>query len=785
MNKTVFIKRLVSGALVCSLVASFAACAKQEDEGAGNADDAGKTTQAVYTQTPGKVNKSETVYVTMDASGKPTQTLVSDWIHTDKNNVRVEDKSSLRDIENVKDDTAPVREGDKLVWNMSTTDLYYQGTTDKALPADISIQYELDGKVITPKELAGKSGYVKITVDVKNRTGETRLINGKEVTVYAPVALVGGTVFPENKFQNVTVQNGGVLGDGSKQIAAFIALPGLNEGLNLAASSVDEIRALEFPESFTITADVTDFSLGNMMFAMITSLPAFDALGAAQTVEDVKNSLYALRGMQDSVNQLDPNGVLRALFTDAGQMDSLTNLAAGLASLYDMNKALLSVVPKYMTADNMELLARIASHIQSSRLLNVIQDKNVKALLNSLGGIQEDQIMKLVTDLYTLSRIDFDKLDTILGMLAGAEDLSALLNNSQALADKIGADPQQTETFNALLGCTPEVLQMVAQFSKLRESMEQSGITLDESDIETMIRALVEKKMPAASAIVKEAAVMSMKNKVMPLFNTGNALSEKLAVIGMDRVESFVTFAVDILPDAQALMEQLGANQNALKSLTDILNDKELMAYLKTLSTTLSSLKQSLQSILGDGDLLIQALKVSQNPDVQQLAKFLPTLMQDISDTAPVFEAFSQDANKPAVKKSLENIPQTLAALLRLRTDLQANSSIVDALAGVMNPQTLGTAGSLIQQLDAMQAGTDLNMYAGIVETAEMLLLRAQAIGDVGQKYTIFTEKGDGMTSDLKFIMKTEEVNVQTEPQTEPSTEKGGIVGWIKGKSKS
>lgn len=785
MNKTVFIKRLVSGALVCSLVASFAACAKQEDEGAGNADDAGKTTQAVYTQTPGKVNKSETVYVTMDASGKPTQTLVSDWIHTDKNNVRVEDKSSLRDIENVKDDTAPVREGDKLVWNMSTTDLYYQGTTDKALPADISIQYELDGKVITPKELAGKSGYVKITVDVKNRTGETRLINGKEVTVYAPVALVGGTVFPENKFQNVTVQNGGVLGDGSKQIAAFIALPGLNEGLNLAASSVDEIRALEFPESFTITADVTDFSLGNMMFAMITSLPAFDALGAAQTVEDVKNSLYALRGMQDSVNQLDPNGVLRALFTDAGQMDSLTNLAAGLASLYDMNKALLSVVPKYMTADNMELLARIASHIQSSRLLNVIQDKNVKALLNSLGGIQEDQIMKLVTDLYTLSRIDFDKLDTILGMLAGAEDLSALLNNAQALADKIGADPQQTETFNALLGCTPEVLQMVAQFSKLRESMEQSGITLDESDIETMIRALVEKKMPAASAIVKEAAVMSMKNKVMPLFNTGNALSEKLAVIGMDRVESFVTFAVDILPDAQALMEQLGANQNALKSLTDILNDKELMAYLKTLSTTLSSLKQSLQSILGDGDLLIQALKVSQNPDVQQLAKFLPTLMQDISDTAPVFEAFSQDANKPAVKKSLENIPQTLAALLRLRTDLQANSSIVDALAGVMNPQTLGTAGSLIQQLDAMQAGTDLNMYAGIVETAEMLLLRAQAIGDVGQKYTIFTEKGDGMTSDLKFIMKTEEVNVQTEPQTEPSTEKGGIVGWIKGKSKS
>ena len=93
-----------------------------------------------YTEKPGSVTKNETVFVNLDNNGTPTLITVSDWLHTDKGEVHVKDKSDLQGIVNAKGDEEPIINGESLEWNMGGTDLYYRGTSNKDLPVSISIK---------------------------------------------------------------------------------------------------------------------------------------------------------------------------------------------------------------------------------------------------------------------------------------------------------------------------------------------------------------------------------------------------------------------------------------------------------------------------------------------------------------------------------------------------------------------------------------------------------------------------------------------------------------------
>ena len=50
----------------------------------------------------------------------------------------------------------------------------------------MSIHYTLDGKTVTPSELAGKSGKVTIRFEYENNQYEVRTVNGVSQKVYVP-----------------------------------------------------------------------------------------------------------------------------------------------------------------------------------------------------------------------------------------------------------------------------------------------------------------------------------------------------------------------------------------------------------------------------------------------------------------------------------------------------------------------------------------------------------------------------------------------------------------------
>ena len=259
-------KTVISGLLVTSLVVSNGAYANAQ-----------------------KISKDESVYVNADESGATTKITVSNWLKNAGINGTINDESDLKDIQNVKGDETFTQNGDDVQWSAGSNDIYYQGTTDKELPVGVEIKYELDGKEIAAKDLLGQSGKLKITVSYTNKSKSTQTINGEKQEMYTPFVMATGIILPDDKFSNVEVDDGKIINEGSNNIVVGFGMPGMAESLDL-----DEDAADKLPEGFTVTADVTNFSIGNTITFASTSILSDLELDDIDDLDDLENKLEKL-----------------------------------------------------------------------------------------------------------------------------------------------------------------------------------------------------------------------------------------------------------------------------------------------------------------------------------------------------------------------------------------------------------------------------------------------------------------------------------------------------------
>ena len=192
--------------------------------------------------------------------------------------------------------------------------------------------------------------------------------------------------------------------------------------------------------------------------------------------------------------------------------------------------------------------------------------------------------------------------------------------------------------------------------------------------------------------------------------------------IGPDRVESLLTFATGVLPDLQTLAGELAKNKDQLASLNDLLSDTSTMQYLQKTAKQLMQMKQDFEANAGQLTLLAQVMQAASNPHLKAFAKMLPTLAQDLKDAAPILESLSGDLNDPAVRASLENMPKTVAALMRIQADLSSGSEIMKALQNAAQPETLSTASGIVKTLDQIEQQGLLSKYTDAADAASSLL---------------------------------------------------------------
>lgn len=286
-----------------------------------------------------EIDKDETVYLISDASGNVNQTIVSDHlINRDKSDT-LKDKSSLKDIENVKGEETFSQSGDDLTWQADGNDIYYQGTSTAQAPVSQKVTYYLDGKEISPEDLAGKSGKVTIHFDYTNHSTYTETVNGEEVTVCVPFAAITGMVL-DDSFSNVEVTNGKVQNTGKGNIVIGYALPGLKDSLDLNDDDLDE--DVDIPESFEVTADVENFSLETAMTVVANagSFLSTDGSSDLSSVDDMIDTLTdASEQLQDGSKQLSEG--LDTLQSSLKEFSTgMNTLSGGIKSYTDGAKTL-------------------------------------------------------------------------------------------------------------------------------------------------------------------------------------------------------------------------------------------------------------------------------------------------------------------------------------------------------------------------------------------------------------------------------------------------------------
>ncbi|MCR4901739.1 MAG: hypothetical protein K6A23_02690 [Butyrivibrio sp.] len=344
--------KITSIALILALSASTTACgsaannetAKMVTQETVNEDKLEETMNASsFGSSNTDAGKVETVYVMANNEGSVNEVIVSDWLKNTDASATISDASTLSDIVNVKGNETYTENADgSITWNANGSDIYYQGTTSEELPVSVKISYKLDGKDITPQELAGKSGNVTIRFDYTNSSKKTVDIDGEETDIYTPFAMISGVMLDSSKFTNVEVTNGKVVTDSNNYVVMGVALPGLKESLNLNEDKLDELEIEEdinIPESVEITAYTNGFEMP-MTLTMATSDAlsdlGFTGLSNSNSIDKVQGDMDELQ--DGSTKLVDGSGEL--LDGTKELKDGTQELADGAVELKDGTKKL-------------------------------------------------------------------------------------------------------------------------------------------------------------------------------------------------------------------------------------------------------------------------------------------------------------------------------------------------------------------------------------------------------------------------------------------------------------
>ena len=330
--KSKYIVRVVAGVLTIALVgtgigatAVFAeknstavtAEADSTTDSSKDADDIADKLMDSVSLKDNDADKDESVYLISDANGNVNKTIVVDHLKNKDKKDTLEDASNLSDIENVKGKEKFTQSGDKLTWQAGGKDIYYQGTATEEPPVTQKVTYYLDGKEISPEDLAGKSGKVKIRFDYTNTTSYTETVNGEKQTVSVPFAAITGLVLGDG-FENIEVTNGKAEVSDSSSVVLGYALPGLNDSLGIKDGDLD--GDVNIPEYMEMTADVKNFSMPAAMTFVVNASDYVSTDGIdTSDLDDMINDL------KDASTQLQDGSKTLAEGTDT--------LADGLSTL--------------------------------------------------------------------------------------------------------------------------------------------------------------------------------------------------------------------------------------------------------------------------------------------------------------------------------------------------------------------------------------------------------------------------------------------------------------------
>lgn len=678
------------------------------------------------------IYKEEIVYAYTDAKGTVNNITVSDWLKNSAGKDTVNDVSNLSNLENVKgDETFSTGENGAIAWDTKDRDIYYQGSSNSQLPVGMEVTYYLDGKEVQPSELVGKSGKFEMHVKYTNQSKEIVDIDGKEIEVNTPFAMVTAMILPEENFSNVTIDNGKILSDGNRTIAIGMGLPGLEESLDL-----DKDLEIELPDSFVMTADVTDFEMDSTFTIATSELLNDLGLDDVDNMDDLRDSLNEL---EDASVELvegteDLSDGVKTLKDKTGDFtDGLEELADGIDKMSDGAGTLQSGTIEY--TDGVGTLADgIKQYVSGTKTLadGVIDYTNGAKKLQK--GIQtlSDSTKELPSSLQTLSE-GIESYGAGVNELVSEENMTALTNGTSALVNGI-------ETVNGGL------------------TSVQTGVTTINQSLTTL----------EASYSNNEQLIQSLKG-IMATMEDGEQKTQLSAVVtNLETVTEAQKEGIAQLKASTASDSQLGQGIAALVS-----NTSENSALLKGAESLDTAAKK-----MSEGGKQLREAYPSLSKGAKQLSqagKSLPSAMKELTSGAKTLVSNNSELQKGAkqLKKSGKTLNKGASKLSKNSTSLVNGVKVIkEATVKLLSGANQLTDGGskLTDGIDELYDGSvDLKDgmkkfdKEGIKELTNIfdedlqnVLDRVNAISKAGKSYNSFSGISSNMDGSVKFVMKSD-----------------------------
>lgn len=634
--KSKYIVRVVAGVLTIALVgtgigatAVFAeknstavtAEADSTTDSSKDADDIADKLMDSVSLKDNDADKDESVYLISDANGNVNKTIVVDHLKNKDKKDTLEDASNLSDIENVKGKEKFTQSGDKLTWQAGGKDIYYQGTATEEPPVTQKVTYYLDGKEISPEDLAGKSGKVKIRFDYTNTTSYTETVNGEKQTVSVPFAAITGLVLGDG-FENIEVTNGKAEVSDSSSVVLGYALPGLNDSLGIKDGDLD--GDVNIPEYMEMTADVENFSMPAAMTFVVNASDYVSTDGIdTSDLDDMINDL------KDASTQLQDGSKTLAEGTDT-LADGLSTLQSKLGTFASGVGTLKSGIKTY--TDGVSTLSGGLNTLgNSTGALVSGADK-----LNSGAG-------QLASGSATLKDGLKSYTDGVNGLAKGASDLDAGIGT---LAEKSGT----------LVDGATKLDDGASQLSASASSINEGIKSLD-TGLKT---PLTDKEKAGYQAAAKDSVDKQFSNPD----NEANYENTKAKASGVYyetmTSDDSVKQAVQLLKNDSDLMNMINATvgatvETAIKDSVPDLASKDTATIKKTYNNS-PKLQQSVKEALNlpqpisDYDTLVNAIVN------QKLNEMATKVMEGVANTS---KDKVGDAVANAAKTGAENAAQS------------------------------------------------------------------------------------------------------------------------------
>ena len=211
----------------------------------------------------GMDTRGETVYVETDAEGNVLSMISSVYITNMSGADTVTDDTTLTNIKNVLGSEAPAIDGTKATFKAEGEDVCYQGEASGDLPFTLTLSYYLNGVKMSPKEIAGKSGRVRIEVECKSTLKRPVTVDGAEKELNVPFSVIGMMTLDEGC--TGLASDAKISSQAGVTTIMAVMLPGLAESLEI--EETDKLK-----DSFYVEMDTESFELDKCTFIGMTGI---------------------------------------------------------------------------------------------------------------------------------------------------------------------------------------------------------------------------------------------------------------------------------------------------------------------------------------------------------------------------------------------------------------------------------------------------------------------------------------------------------------------------------